>query len=788
MAKKTVSATKEKSASAPKKKKVAVLKTKQDAARKSGIIATDAATASPTLAAYLERIGAKILNFRTYRVKTTGDDGYTNESGRVIVGADGVLKCTGNVEKPSDVEQAAIERELEKFSPPTSIPANSAQLKNLMGRTKGEGVTVYPVMLRNPKEVGANIAFVQVRTDKDGAKTCVPWTLWSDGEWRAMSPDGLLPFFKVSAERTSSRIMVHEGPKSAMGAQAKADDKTHPWSDFLGRYEHWGIMGGAYNANTSNYQELHAHKPDEVVYVCDNDKPGVGMLQPFSRCAKGLKVNGLVFGGEFPDRFDFGDPMPTTFMHEKFKAYVGPELKHLMRAATWATEKYEDAEGKKRVRLLHAFSDQWMHTVTPEFFVHEDFQHSLLKEDEFLSTVAPYRDRCNIVELMREAGAQKQSSTGYRPIFKKPGDTFNILTDFDTGQKVLNLCNPLAIPQFDGDFSNNDVKPWLAYLDKMFADERDNYEVKRWVANFIARPHVRIKYGLLLISKKQGVGKTTLGHHILGPIIGRQNHSMPSATEVCGNYNGWLSFKRLVTVDEIFSNDSRGAYDILKSAVTENPIRISEKYIPGYSVENWAHFILTSNHWDGFRLEPGERRWLVPRVTESKSPESFWMRLHEWLACEKGHAKIVRWAFEFVKETTNQIREGESAPDGSAKEQAATESYSDGMRLVQSVLQRVKEDEPADAFVLDCDLRKYIMAVLYNGQRNSKLEKPSTIATVALGEGWNIGGRNSGAREWGLGGHLGKIISRDPDVACMSPAQLAAKGRRPINVESYLNV
>lgn len=766
-----------------KKPKEVGLTNGRDAVKKSGIVSQDAAAASPTLADYLARIGATPLNFRAYSVKQTGEDGYSRESGRVIVQADGTLHYTGGIEPPTENEQAIIERELESFTPPTSILANDAQLKNLMSGTKGEGVTVYPVFRRGVKDAGgANVAMVQVRTDKDGAKTCVPWTYFSDGHWRPMLPDGALPFFKCSAERTASRVMVHEGPKAAMGAQAKAADPTHPWSDFLSRYEHWGIMGGAYNASTSDYDELHAHKPDEVVYVCDNDKPGVGMLQPFSRCAKGLKVNGLVFNSSFPDRFDLGDPVPEKFIDERKGFYIGPELKSLMQAATWATERYENEEGKKRTRLLRVFTDQWMHTVSPEFFIHEDFQQQVWREKEFENLVAPYRDRCEMIALMRESATQKQATTGYRPVAREPGQVFNVFTESDTGKRVLNLCTPIAINPWSGDFSDEIVRPWLDYLARMFADDRDNYYVKQWVANFIARPQVRILYGLLLISEKQGVGKTTLGNAILAPIIGRQHHSMPSATEICGNFNGWMAYKRLVTVDEIFSNDNRGAYDILKSAVTETRIRINEKNIPAYNAENWAHFILTSNHWDGLRLEGGERRWLVPKVTEVKAPPAFWDGLHHWLERDDGHAKIVRWAYEFCKTPENWISPGDGAPVGTAKNKALTETYSDGMRWVQSLLKRIQTDEPENAFVLDCDIRKYLTVSLYGSATNAKVETPKTIAKVARAEGWHIGERNNGCKGWGLNPYLGRVISRDPDIACLTPAQLAERGLKPVSV------
>jgi hypothetical protein len=56
----------------------------------------------------------------------------------------------------------------------------------------------------------------------------------------------------------------------------------------------------------------------------------------------------------------------------------------------------------------------------------------------------------------------------------------------------------------------------------VFPVERQRLEVKRWIATLIARPAVKMRYGLLLVSETQGVGKTTLGH-MLTEVIGRHN-------------------------------------------------------------------------------------------------------------------------------------------------------------------------------------------------------------------------------------------------------------------------
>jgi len=57
--------------------------------------------------------------------------------------------------------------------------------------------------------------------------------------------------------------------------------------------------------------------------------------------------------------------------------------------------------------------------------------------------------------------------------------------------------------------------------------KRDRIELMRWCATLIARPDIKMNYGVLLISETQGVGKSTLGEKILAPLIGKLNASFP---------------------------------------------------------------------------------------------------------------------------------------------------------------------------------------------------------------------------------------------------------------------
>ena len=84
----------------------------------------------------------------------------------------------------------------------------------------------------------------------------------------------------------------------------------------------------------------------------------------------------------------------------------------------------------------------------------------------------------------------------------------------------------------------------------------------RWCATLVARPDIRMEYGVLLISEMQGVGKGTLGERILAPLVGPWNCSFPTEQSIVdSSFNSWIAHKRLAVVHEIYAGHNIKAYN-----------------------------------------------------------------------------------------------------------------------------------------------------------------------------------------------------------------------------------
>src|SRR5262249_36641656 len=164
--------------------------------------------------------------------------------------------------------------------------------------------------------------------------------------------------------------------------------------------------------------------------------------------------------------------------------------------------------------------------------------------------------------------------------------------------------------------------PFLRFMTHLIPRKAERREALRWMATVACRPDVRMRYALLLISKQQGVGKTTLAM-IMAKLVGMHNVSFPSEADVSkSTFNSYLAHKRLAVIPEIYSGSRRKTYDIIKSWITEMHVDCNRKHLPQYTISNWTHFICSSNSLLAIHLDDEDRRFYVPRIVERRLKNS----------------------------------------------------------------------------------------------------------------------------------------------------------------------
>jgi hypothetical protein len=734
------------------------------------------------LRAYLARIGAREKNFRRFVVGEKHGR-YVAERAVILI-VDGKVRCDAKEYQPTEAEATAIEEALKTAKFPRSI--GTTDLSDLNKRL---GASQTHVVWDRAKD---QVVMVQQTVfTESGDKTYVPWTFWDDGEWRAMEPDDRLPFFKPRKRSKLNRCVVHEGAKAAAVAEriaTEAEFEGHPWRHEFALCEHWGMLGGAYAAARSRYDELRRERFSEVYYFCDNDNPGHQALQEFSRHYKGPLI-GIRPDDRFPESWDCADALPERFF--RGDRYVGPRLEELHQPATRATERIVvvDATGKRTVtQLTKPFREEWLHVVTPEVFVHRRWPSRLYTAQEFNSRVGPYSDVRDTASLVQKDDSFKGGVLQY-----SPAERSGIYSSAEGG-RFINTHVPSPIKS-----ERISPKPWLEFMEHLIPELGDRTNLMRWCATLIARPDVKMHYGVLLISETQGVGKSTLGEKILAPLVGFGNKSVPSETDIVdSSYNYWVAHKRLAIVHEIYAGHSAKAYNRLKSVISDEYVSVSKKYMAQYEIENWIHVFACSNSIRALHLDDMDRRWFLPKVTERQWPAERWVSLFDWLANGGGLGAIRRWAEEFVREPANVVQKGERSPWSATKKDAIDESASPGMIFAAGMFQQMREvldgkwPELKDrlerdrmikdgrAFFKDGDVVGAIKHHVYGGTNNGGfLERPLTIRKIAKSHGWHAGPKRIFIREWGYDGS--KPIFSDRDMCDMPLADLRDSGLRPVD-------
>jgi hypothetical protein len=208
------------------------------------------------------------------------------------------------------------------------------------------------------------------------------------------------------------------------------------------------------------------------------------------------------------------------------------------------------------------------------------------------------------------------------------------------------------------------------------------------IATLFAKPEEKMRYGLLLVSETQGVGKTTVGVIARG-VIGKHNTSSPSENEIVNqDWTYWME-RRLVLINEIYAGHSSVAYNRLKDLITDEPLWIRKKFLAPYEIDNHVHVIACSNSLKALKLDNSDRRWFVPKVTEEKHTKEYWKQFYDWLYREQGFRKFKHWAKKFL-ETCDPVHTAAEAPVSDAKNEMIRESYSPGMHLIDRVLEWIK--------------------------------------------------------------------------------------------------
>jgi hypothetical protein len=645
----------------------------------------------PAIRAYLMRVGAEPRSLKTAVIRETHGH-YWKDLAVIRFKKEGdgcEVIVSAHEYNPTDLELKEIQADVRGAEWPTTVPVERISKPPQM-IADADRDDVY--QFRNAE---GRIVMVQVRIERDGEKNYVPWTYWDDGEWRMCEPDGPLPLYNADRLADAFVVFVHEGAKAARRMQEMVDRKDrktkeqfrdHPWAMELENAVHVGWIGGAMSPYRTDWSQITRAGVKRAYIVADNDKPGREAVPPISQQLR-IPTFAVQFTDEWPGSFDLADEFPEAMFGSASEGrhYIGPSFRDCLHPATWATDLVPNPKGKATPTLRDSFRAMWAYVEEADVYVCTEMPEIIRTEAILNRMLAPFSHVAETARLIVKSYRGRSARICYRPDQEGLNVTFR-------GSSAINLHVPPTIKPEAGD-----PGPWLEFLDYMFIHEAEREEVRRWCATLIARPDIRMGYALLLISERQGIGKTTLGANVLAPLVGYHNVGHPGEADILSAFNDWMSNKRLVVVNEVYFGSSWKAYHSLKSVITDRDVTVNQKYQRPYTIENWCHIFACSNSMRALKMENDDRRWFYPEVTEVSWPKGKFVAFRKWL--DGGGLNIIAdWARNFG----SYIEPSDRAPMTERKREMIEGSRSEAQSEAAALAEMLKDrSEPTAMFIKD---------------------------------------------------------------------------------------
>lgn len=623
---------------------------------------------------YLNRIGARMRTLFSATI-TTQSLGYEKEVSSIRFSRTGQVFAPYNL-KPTEEEAMLIANDFQLMTFPSqvSVPAlSNSSLPPLILNAPSDKLFIF----RKPNN--GDIRFVQVRIELDnGDKRYVPQTFWDDGEWRAVEPEEGLPIYGIDEVRKGDRVFLHEGAKAAKAAAEIARDTSHPFSSYFRTGVHVGWIGGVHHFHRTLWGELKHLQPGELIIFPDNDFVGRTKINLISKRFE-CPVSFVRMDTRWPKGWDVADPIPEEFFSEETEhhvggAYQGPTVEDMLVACDWATEQAGETDnGKPIFGIREAFAQNWVRIQKLQHYAHIGAPETTLNKDQFNIAVRAYSDVADTAAMLANFSGNICDKVTFMP--SMPAGLVSVDGDYCLNQYVDRRLRPARSN------SATSTKPFWDFLEYLIPRKEERDVVVAWMATLYAKPQWRMAFGLLLLSKLQGVGKSTL-LNMMAELVGRKHVSFPGDSMIQGDFNGWLINKRLVVMHEIYAGQSWKTYNRLKTLITDEYIEANDKHVANYTLPNWIHIAAASNSMEALRIENADRRWFVPQLPTELYDD--YGSLKSWV-----RSGGLRYLAGELCDSDRYIKEGDQAPLTLAKAELIDQSMPADERMILVLMERL---------------------------------------------------------------------------------------------------
>jgi len=188
-----------------------------------------------------------------------------------------------------------------------------------------------------------------------------------------------------------------------------------------------------------------------------------------------------------------------------------------------------------------------------------------------------------------------------------------------------------------GEAVEGDVTPFLEHVAKLLPDEGDREIYLSYLAACVQMTGIKFQWAPVL-QGTQGNGKTVM-YTALEYALGANYCFQLNAADVENKFNGWISEKLLVGIEELRIKGRMTMADVLKPMITNERVSIQNKGVDQTTGDNFANFLIFSNHKDAVLKVRDDRRYCVFFTAQQSYDDlmrdgmdgAYFMRLYGWL-------------------------------------------------------------------------------------------------------------------------------------------------------------
>lgn len=266
----------------------------------------------------------------------------------------------------------------------------------------------------------------------------------------------------------------------------------------------------------------------------------------------------------------------------------------------------------------------------------------------------------------------------------------------EEGRILVNAYVPVETPRTPGD-----ATPFLTHLVKVLPVERDRNILLSYMAACVQFKGIKFQWAPL-IQGVEGNGKTLFTRCVAFAIGDRYTH-LPPANEIAEKFNEWLFNKLFIGVEDVYVPDhKKEIIEVLKPMITNS--RLAKRAMQQSQVmgDNYANFILNSNHKDAWRKTKNDRRIAPFYCAQQQDTDlardgmdgNYFPALYDWLK-SGGYAIVADYLAEFaISDELNPAGACHRAPETSSTSEALTASMGG---IEQEIIEAVGESRPGFA-------------------------------------------------------------------------------------------